>query len=196
MDREATHGTLKGILSSIDPNNDRKCKVYLLHGDLTEGELADVYTDDSVKAMISTTHGEGFGLPLFEAVCHKMPVLATNATGHIDFLYCPDDDSKTSAHFAKVDFTVEKVPRNAVWEGIISEESRWVCPIETSFKNALNDVYENYEKYSEKSERLYNFVTQKFSKQTVNDLMVESIKSIMVDENKDEVENINTRVFS
>ena len=64
MDLEATERALKGLLSLYP---DRKCKVYLLHGDLSAGQMTGLYTHPKVKAIINIAHGEGFGLPLFEA---------------------------------------------------------------------------------------------------------------------------------
>ena len=41
--------------------------IYLLHGDLTLEQMALLYNLPKVKAMLSCTHGEGFGRPLAEA---------------------------------------------------------------------------------------------------------------------------------
>ena len=42
-----------------------KCKVYLLHGDLNEEEMHSLYLDEKIHALVTLTHGEGFGLPIF-----------------------------------------------------------------------------------------------------------------------------------
>ena len=65
---------------------DRKCKVYLLHGRLTNGEKNYLYNNEKVHALVSITHGEGFGLPMLEAAACGLPVIATNWSGHLDFL--------------------------------------------------------------------------------------------------------------
>ena len=39
-----------------------------------------------IKAHISFTKGEGFGRPLLEASVSGKPVIASNWSGHIDFL--------------------------------------------------------------------------------------------------------------
>ena len=64
MDKEAVEGELKAILAAYP---DRKCSVSLLHGDLSNKQMRALYTHDKVKAMVNISHGEGFGLPLFEA---------------------------------------------------------------------------------------------------------------------------------
>jgi len=45
-----------------------KCSINLLHGNLTDEQMQGLYSHPKVKAMVSFTHGEGFGLPLYEAV--------------------------------------------------------------------------------------------------------------------------------
>ena len=60
--------------------------IYLLHGDLTLEQMALLYNLPKVKAMLSCTHGEGFGRPLAEATCCDLPVIASNWSGQMDFL--------------------------------------------------------------------------------------------------------------
>ena len=84
IDRIHTTKKLQNVLSNF-PN--RKCKVYLLHGYMTPEEMTALYQHDTVKAFVSLTHGEGFGLPIFEAAYNGVPIIAPNWSGHSDFLY-------------------------------------------------------------------------------------------------------------
>ena len=61
MDFEAFHKTVKNLLSAYP---DRKCKVQILHGDLSSGQMTGLYTHPKIKAIVNIAHGEGFGLPL------------------------------------------------------------------------------------------------------------------------------------
>jgi glycosyltransferase involved in cell wall biosynthesis len=83
IDRVHTEQRLKNIL---EKHGECKCKVYLIHGDLTEEEMTGLYRHPKVKCLISTTHGEGFGLPLFEAAYNGLPIVTTNWSGQKDFL--------------------------------------------------------------------------------------------------------------
>ena len=67
----------------------RKCRVFLLHGNMTEDEMNSLYVHPNIHAYITATHGEGFGLPIFEAACNGMPVVAPAWSGQVDFLYAP-----------------------------------------------------------------------------------------------------------
>ena len=70
------------------PNNKKIVwpEVHVLHGDLSEEEMGCLYTHPKISAMISTTHGEGWGRPLLEAMLHGLPVIAPKGFGgHLDF---------------------------------------------------------------------------------------------------------------
>jgi glycosyltransferase involved in cell wall biosynthesis len=60
--------------------------IYLLFGDLTNKEMNDLYNHKKIKSMISITKGEGFGRPLLEFTMSGKPVIASNWSGHVDFL--------------------------------------------------------------------------------------------------------------
>ena len=64
MDWENIQKTFSQFLEGY---KNRKCSIYLLHGDLTAGQMTGLYNNDKIKGMINIAHGEGFGLPLFEA---------------------------------------------------------------------------------------------------------------------------------
>ena len=92
LDREEQLKKIRGIKNEVKgdlPN------VYLLHGDLTDVEMNELYNHPRVKAHISLTHGEGFGLPIFEAAYSGLPVVAPAWSGHVDFLYAPVTNPKS-----------------------------------------------------------------------------------------------------
>ena len=82
------------INSLISKYPDRKCKIYLLHGRLSEEEMTTLYNHEKIKCFVSLAHGEGFGLPIFEAAHNGLPIVATDWSGHLDFLYAPQKDKK------------------------------------------------------------------------------------------------------
>ena len=74
MDRN----TLKDQLTNfLRQQGERQCKVYLLHGDLDDTEMHSLYHNHQINAFVSFAHGEGFGLPIFEAAYSGLPVVAT-----------------------------------------------------------------------------------------------------------------------
>lgn len=166
-DREHCQNRIKNFLSKYE---DRKCKVYLLHGDLSEGEMASLYTNPKIKAIVSTTHGEGFGLPLFEAAYSCLPVIAPNWSGQTDFLYAPVKDKKKNkvkrrAHFMKVDYELKHVQKEAVWEGVIQADSMWCFTKENSLRIALGDVYKNHDQKLSVAKKLQKYLKEEFTEE-------------------------------
>jgi hypothetical protein len=83
MDREEVLRKINEVRKGVGgklPN------VYLVHGDIDDADVNNLYNHPKVKAMINLTKGEGFGRPLLEFTQSKKPVIASNWSGHLDFL--------------------------------------------------------------------------------------------------------------
>ena len=179
MDRDATYKSYKQLVDSFGP---KKCKVYLLHGNLSESEIHSIYHHPSVKAYYTTTHGEGYGLPIFEAAYSGLPVIATDWSGHLDFLSAETKNKKngkqkTKKLFAKIDYSIETVPSEVVWKGIITEDSRWAVVSSVSAKRQLRNVYQNYGMYNNWAKTLKDSILENFSYENVKNKMMDSIFS-------------------
>ena len=72
---------IKDTVNSKDLPN-----IYLLHGDLTDQEMNELYNHPKIKAMVSLTFGEGYGRPLLEFTQSKKPIICSGWSGQIDFL--------------------------------------------------------------------------------------------------------------
>tara|TARA_R110001592_G_scaffold78258_5_gene234939 strand:- start:64 stop:738 length:675 start_codon:yes stop_codon:yes gene_type:complete len=154
MDLEHTEGVLKAILASY-PN--RECNVSLLHGDLSEGQMRSLYEHDKVKAMVNVSHGEGFGLPLFEAARSCLPIITVGWSGQIDFL---SDNGKEM--FLKVSHDLGPVQQQAVWDGVIQKESQWAYADQGSYKMALRMMFKKHDKFLEQAVELQDYVNTNF----------------------------------
>ena len=146
VDREALKKHLRSILKNVDEDNTRKCKVLLLHGRLNEDDLHSLYTDPRMCAYITTTHGEGYGLPVFEAAYSGLPVVAPNWSGYLDFLRGPvtnekSGKTKTKSLFSKVKYELVEVEKHALMEEIIIPGSRWASVSGDDFKKKIRSVY-------------------------------------------------------
>lgn len=136
MDREIVINNLKNIVNQFP---DRKCKVYLLHGEMTDKEMHSLYRNEKISAFLALPHGEGFGLPIFEAAYSGLPVVATGWSGHLDFL----TDENNNNNFYNVSFDMQPVQKEVVWENVIIPESMWAYPREQSAKQQMRQCYED-----------------------------------------------------
>jgi glycosyltransferase involved in cell wall biosynthesis len=136
-DRIAIFETLKSIIAEYD---DRKCKVYLLHGDMTDEEMNSLYLHPKIKSFVLLTHGEGFGLPTFEAAYSGIPTVTTGWSGQLDFLV---DTETGSDMFYNVAYDIQPIQPEAAWEGVLVKESMWAFPREASAKHQMRKCYED-----------------------------------------------------
>jgi glycosyltransferase involved in cell wall biosynthesis len=178
LDRNAMEREIKVFLNKYE---DRKCKIYLMHGDLSDEEMHSLYSHDNVHALVSLTHGEGFGLPLFEAAYSGLPVIATDWSGHLDFLYKPTKDKKgkekNKPHFAKIDYDLQPVQQHAVWDGVIQKDSMWAYPKQGSCKMKLREVYKDYSRFKSQANKLQTWILENFEEQKQLNEMKNSLLS-------------------
>lgn len=130
------------------------CSIKLLHGNLTDAQMQGVYQHPKVKAAVSLTHGEGFGLPLFEASSNGLPVIATDWSGHLDFLTLKGNKRSKNKKFAAVKYILNPIPKNAVWEGVLPADSKWAVPNNKDARKKMRDVYKNYSKWKKNAKAL------------------------------------------
>jgi len=64
LDREAILDKIDQIRNMVDSKD--LPNIYLLHGDVEDKDMNDLYNHEKVKALVSLTKGEGFGRPLLE----------------------------------------------------------------------------------------------------------------------------------
>tara|TARA_Y100000592_G_scaffold15910_1_gene23425 strand:- start:1376 stop:2605 length:1230 start_codon:yes stop_codon:yes gene_type:complete len=174
MDRLDTRRRIKALLKE---HPDRKCKVYLLHGDMTENELAGLYTHPKIKSLVTLTHGEGFGLPIFEAACHGLPVIAPEWGGQCDFLYAPYRN-KSKAMFSKVSYTIAPIQDFAHWEGVLHPQSNWCYPEPASFKKQLRETMKDHKKKKKMATTLQKHILQDFAPEKMYQKFADSILEV------------------
>ena len=173
-DRIDAEAKISQLLSEYD---DRKCKIYLIHGDLTQEEMAGLYTHPKIKSLVTLSHGEGFGLPIFEAVCHGLPVISPEWGGQVDFLYAPYRN-KNKAMFSKVSYTIAPIQDFAVWQGVLHPQSNWCYPEPASYKKQLRETIKDYKKKKKMATSLQKHVLEKFAAEKMHDKFANAILEV------------------
>lgn len=153
MDREEVLKKIDAIRESVVgkelPN------VYLIHGDMDDTDINNLYNHPKVKAMVCLTKGEGYGRPLAEFCLSKKPIITTAWSGHLDFL---------NPEFAVLlPGQVTQVHASAVAQNVIIPESGWFSVDPAAASKAMIDVYENYDKYEVMGKRQGHKIKTEFS---------------------------------
>ena len=136
MDREMVLNNVRNFLKQF-PN--RSCKIYLLHGDMTDEEMHSLYRHEKISAFLALPHGEGFGLPIFEAAYSGLPVVATGWSGQMDFLV----DENNKERFYNVSFDLQPIQKEVAWKDVIIPESMWAYAREQSAKQQMRQCFDD-----------------------------------------------------
>ena len=160
IDREQTLAKIRNITETI-PNAPN---VYLVHGDLEPEELNSLYNHPKVKIHLSFTKGEGFGRPLLEASLSGKPVVATNWSGHVDFL---------RPHSILLPGELRQIHPSAAWEKVLLPESSWFYINYNYAAKQLKSVFKDYKKYipnarKQRRHSIENFSIEKMDKDFID----------------------------
>lgn len=142
--------------------------VYLLHGDFTDEEMNSLYNHPKIKAMVSFTHGEGFGRPLLEATMTGLPVITSGWSGHLDFL----NEEKSMLLGGEL----ELIPKSMVWKDILIEESKWFVIDENSARGTMRYVFNNLGEIKRKGSGLMYENREKFTLNKMTEKLDEIIE--------------------
>jgi glycosyltransferase involved in cell wall biosynthesis len=104
-------------------------KVHIVHGVMSNSEVASLYRHPKIKALVSPTRGEGFGLPLLEAAASGLPVATTGHSGHMDFMGL--------GKFIKFEYDLTQIHETRHDGNIWMQGSKWAEVREQDFKRKL-----------------------------------------------------------
>ena len=164
LDREDITKKVEQIKAGIEG---KLPSIYFLHGDLEDDEMNGLYNHPKVKAHVSFTHGEGFGRPLLEASLSEKPVIASNWSGHTDFLSQKDA--------VLLPGSLNDVKKESFPKGMWIEGTKWFTVNYNYASKTMKDVFENYNKYIVKGKKLSIMNQSKFSL----DKMTEKFEGIL-----------------
>ena len=146
------------ILNKVDKlkqQHGNNCpNIYVLHGDLTDDEMNSLYNHSKIKAMVSFTHGEGFGRPLLEFSITGKPVVAPNWSGHVDFL---------APHSILLPGELKQVHNSVHWKDVILPNSKWYYVNYGYASKVLKELYKNYKQFIDPARKQARLSRENFS---------------------------------
>ena len=165
IDREATREKIESVVKSF---GDKCPSIYLVHGDMEESDMSNLYHHPKVKAMISFAKGEGYGRPMAEFTLTGKPILASGWSGQLDFL--PPE------HSVLLEGSLTAVDESAA-DQFLMKEAQWFSVNYSTAANKIYDVYKNYDIYLKKSEGLRTSTLNNFTLDKMNDKFIEIMEN-------------------
>ena len=166
MDRREILNRIHQIKSSTPSK--KLPSIYLIHGDISDNEMNELYNHPKVKAMISPTKGEGFGRPLLEFALTGKPTIATGWSGHVDFL-----DGKLTPLMGG---TLNNIHPSAQQKDVLIEGSKWFDVDHNHLGHYLVDVKKNYKKWHPKSKTLSGRLKKNFSYEAMQSQLIDILE--------------------
>ena len=156
-------------------------KIHLIYGDLPDNMMNALYSHPKVSAMISLTRGEGFGRPLLEFVTTGKPIIATDWSGHLDFLkgsMQPNGWQEEITGYHYIGYDLVPVHKSVINPFLI-DGAQWAEYNSTMVFSALMNVYNNISVGKQANQLVdkshIRYVMNTFSL----DKMAEKLKSIL-----------------
>ncbi len=136
-------------------------KIHIIHGLMSNDEIIGLYKHPKIKALVSPTRGEGFGLPLLEASACGLPVAATESTGHMDFM--------KQGKFIKFEYDMEEIHASRCDENIWMKGSKWANVREQDFKKKLRKFKSSSEAPRQWAKELSEKLLESHSPQAISE---------------------------
>jgi glycosyltransferase involved in cell wall biosynthesis len=171
MDRNELKRKINQIKKSL--NFDNFPNIYILHGDLTDEEMNQLYNHPKVKTHITFTHGEGFGRPLLEASFSGKPIMAPVSTGQADFL--------EKEYVVEIPHSMTKVPDSSFPKEYQNPEAVWSVVNYNMAARLMVDVFENYKKYELRGKKLMIVNREHFNHEQMSKKLLTMVDKILED---------------
>ena len=112
----------------------------LINDIISESDILSIHK--AGHCYVAPHHGEGWGMPIHDAIMAKKQIIATKFGGVIEHL---DDESFFPIPFDMVPVT------GMEWNGAYNSSQRWAQPNVNAMKSIMRDVYLNHDKYIKKN---------------------------------------------
>jgi glycosyltransferase involved in cell wall biosynthesis len=161
LDREDMLSKINHIINAV--KSKQLPNIYLIHGDFTDSEVNALYNHPKVKAHITFTKGEGYGRPLAEASLSQKPVIATNWSGHTDFL----------KDAVLLPGQLTNVHPSAAWAEVLLQESQWMTVDYGYAITVLRNTFDKYKDLKDMGKKQAYHVRTNFSFDAMHNTLME-----------------------
>jgi len=96
---------------------------------------------------------------------------------------------KNKPKYAKVDFSLQPIADNVVWDGVIQKDSMWAYADQGSFKMRLREVYKDYGRFKKQAKELQTFIREDLAEFKQNKKLADKIFALTTPQEDDVSEN-------
>jgi glycosyltransferase involved in cell wall biosynthesis len=146
-------------------------KIYLIHGNMTKNDMLEMYNAKSIKALVTLSRGEGFGLPILEAASANLPIVSVNWSGQLEFL--------NNGKFLKVDYVLKEIHESRIDNRIFIKGAKWAEYQSHSFKRKMKDLRSDYKIYKQSAENLGKILREKYSHEEISNKYLKLISEFL-----------------
>ena len=169
IDRKIVHQMFEALIREV--RKGPYPRIHLVHGDMSDAEVASLYKHPSVKALVAATRGEGYGLPILEAATSGLPVIATRWSGHLDFMGL--------GKYIELDYKLQEIHPSRIDDRIFVRGSRWASPIEDDFKRKVKKFRDAHQIPKEWALQLSEKLKEKLSSQAVDSMYDQAFGEVL-----------------
>ncbi len=174
FDAYHTENTIRTVIKDVMSRITKTLpEVHLVHGDLDDDAVNALYRHPNVKALVSATRGEGFGLPLLEAAACDLPVIATGWSAHVEFL--------SLGRFVDLPCTLQSIPKERADNRIFPTGAKWAEVSEQDFKRRVRKFRESSATPREWARDLGATIRHGFSQDAIAAIWSETFEKMLRD---------------
>lgn len=144
--------------------------INVIEAALSDAQVAQLYT--AAQAFVLPTRGEGFGMPLLEALSCGLPVITTAYSGQLDYLLRGLNPTP-GAHLTEFDI----VPYDG-GDSCYYEDKNWAEPRVDDLRKKMRYVFENYNKCKNEAWEGMRYVHKNFSWEVAAKKVISRLKHI------------------
>ena len=154
---------LKTYEENITLYTNQENSILLINKDISQNQLKYLY--ENSNALVAPSFGEGFGLPLAEAMLHQLPVITTAYSGQTDF--CTQETAWL------VDFEFQEAKTH-----MQLHNSLWAVPKLQSLKEQIIKIQKSTkEQLQEKTVKAKVYIEQNYSLKAIEEKITQAIQN-------------------
>ena len=146
-------------------------KIHLLHGEMSNEDVAALYKHKQIKALLTLTRGEGYGLPILEAAASGLPIIATGWSGHNEFL--------KHGKYISIQYQLKQIHPSRVDNKIFVPQAKWAEVVEEDAKKKILKFRNSHSTPRDWAIELATVIKEKYSSSAVFKLYDEVTKDFV-----------------